>query len=68
MRELTPQEVRRPTGGRSRDFYTIVRHDIPRWTTPPNAGTTRRERRREAAPTPIPLRWLPPNEEWPGAF
>lgn len=80
MRELTRREIRLPAGGRSEEFRTLVRHEIPRWNEPPShwmplpvgSGKTEPEsppdNRRQPTPVPIPLHWLPCSDEWPEIF
>lgn len=80
MRELTLTEVRLPAGGRSEEFRTLVRHEIPRWNEPPihwtltpesPAGTEPKsppEAGIQHSPERVPLHWLPCSDEWPEMF
>ena len=80
MRELTLLEARLPAGGRSQEFRTLVRHEIPRWEEPPNHWTLTPESPAETgpesppdtgpqySPEPVPLRWLPRSDELPEMF
>ena len=69
MRELTLREVHLPAGGRSKEFRTLTRHEIPRWEEPPNHWTlmpgSPPETVRKHSPKPVPLHWLPCSDEWP---
>lgn len=80
MRELTLPETRLPAGGRSQEFRTLARHEIPRWeerpnhwtVTPESPGKIELESPPETgarqSPAPAPLRWLPRRDEWPEVF
>lgn len=80
MRELTLQEVHLPAGGSPEEFRTLVRHEIPRWNEPPNHWTLSPESPAETQPVsppdtvaqqtsePVPLHWLPCDDEWPEMF
>lgn len=72
MRKLTHREVRLPAGGRSQEFRTLLRHDIPRWEEPSNRWTVTPENTPKAVPRPlpepVPLHWLPCSDEWPELF
>lgn len=80
MRKLTLQEVRLPAGGSPEEFRTLVRHKIPRWNEPPNHWTLSPDNPAETQPVsppdtvaqqtsvPVPLHWLPRNDEWPEMF
>ena len=80
MRVLTPNEIRLPAGGRSEEFRTLVRPEIPRWNEPPYHWTlspaspaetdseSPRDTRPQQPPVPVPLHWLPYSDEWPEMF
>ncbi|MCY3816023.1 MAG: hypothetical protein OXG59_06980 [Gammaproteobacteria bacterium] len=80
MRELTPREVRLAAGGRPEEFRTLVRHEIPRWNETPNHWALSPGSPAETQPVspqdtvaqqtsePVPLHWLPCDEEWPEMF
>ena len=80
MRELTQEEVRLPAGGSTEEFRTLVRHEIPRWNEPPNHRTLSPESPADTEPLsppdtvaqqtsePVPLHWLPCDDEWPEMF
>ena len=72
MRVLDTAERAIVAGGQTWEFRTVARHEIPRWEEPPMHWTLQAETPPATGPVtspdPVPLRWLPCSDEWPGIF